>query len=67
MNEMFHATNLKKIMMQNLNGKLVKIKEYNNSFKHEGVNKELQQFEIITQVGVRVFNYLITDDKVTCL
>lgn len=50
-----------------LNGKLVKIKEYNNSFNHEGVNKELQQFEIITQVGVRVFNYLITGNKVTCL
>ena len=67
MNEMFHATNLKKIKMGNLNGKLVKIKQYNNNFNHEGTNKELQQFEIITQVGVRVFNYLITDNKVTCL
>ena len=73
MSEMFHATNLKKINMVNLNGKLVKIKQYDSKFNHNGKINGLHQIEIITQAPTKIFDYMITFNKsksnkyVTCV
>lgn len=53
--------------MENINGKRIKIKEYATQFTHEGITKELIQYEVITPDHVRSFTYVILNGKVTCV